>query len=63
MVTLPPLLMTYSVMIMTATIFDTLCQVQAFVGFWMLGSSLTWTLVLALHFFLVTVHILLGLIS
>ena len=35
--------------------FDSLCQVQAFVGFWMLGSSLTWTSVLALHFFLVTV--------
>ena len=35
--------------------FDTLCQIQAFVGMWMLGCSLTWTSVLALHFFLVTV--------
>ena len=34
--------------------FDTLCQIQAFVGMWMLGSSLIWTSVLALHFFLVT---------
>ena len=35
--------------------FDNLCQIQAFVGMWMLGSSFTWTAVLALHFFLVTV--------
>ena len=35
--------------------FDTLCQIQAFTGIWMLGSSITWTSVLALHFFLVTV--------
>ena len=36
-------------------IFDTLCQIQAFVGMWMLGSVFTWTSVLALHFFMVTV--------
>ena len=36
-------------------IFDTLCQVQAFVILWMLGSSFTWTAILAVHFFLVTV--------
>ena len=35
--------------------FDTLCQVQAFVILWMLGSSFTWTAILALHFFLVTI--------
>ena len=35
--------------------FDTLCQVQAFVGMWMLGSTFTWTSLLTLHFFLVTV--------
>ena len=35
--------------------FGTLCQIQAFVGLWMLGSSFTWTSVLALHFFLVTI--------
>ena len=35
--------------------FDTLCQIQAFVTMWMLGCSFTWTSVLALHFFLVTV--------
>ena len=35
--------------------FDTLCQVQAFVVLWMLGSSFTWTAILAVHFFLVTV--------
>ena len=35
--------------------FDTLCQVQAFVGMWALGSSFTWTSVLAIHFFLMTV--------
>ena len=35
--------------------FDILCQIQAFVGSWMLGSSFIWTSVLALHFFLVTV--------
>ena len=35
--------------------FDTLCQIQAFVGIWMLGSMFTWTSVLALHFFLMTV--------
>ena len=34
--------------------FDTLCQIQAFVGMWMLGCSFTWTSVLAVHFFLVT---------
>ena len=28
--------------------FDTLCQIQAFVGMWMLGCSFTWTSVLAL---------------
>ena len=36
-------------------IFDTLCQVQAFVIFWTLGSSYTWSAILAVHFFLVTV--------
>ena len=35
--------------------FDTLCQMQAFVTMWALGCSFTWTSVLALHFFLVTV--------
>ena len=35
--------------------FDILCQIQAFVGMWMLGCSVTWTSVLTLHFFLVTV--------
>ena len=35
--------------------YDTLCQIQAFVGIWMLGCSFTWTSVLAVHFFLVTV--------
>ena len=35
--------------------FDTLCQIQAFESLWMLGSSFTWTSVLALHFFLVAV--------
>ena len=35
--------------------FDTLCQVQAFMGMWMLGCSFTWTSALAIHFFLVTV--------
>ena len=35
--------------------FDTLCQIQAFTGIWMLGSSFTWTSLLALHFFMVTV--------
>ena len=35
--------------------FDTICQIQAFVGLWMLGSSFTWTSVLALHFFLLMV--------
>ena len=37
------------------TNFDILCQLQAFVTIWLLGSSFTWTSVLALHFFLVTV--------
>ena len=35
--------------------FDMLCQIQAFVGMWMLGSTFTWTSMLTLHFFLVTV--------
>ena len=35
--------------------FDTLCQIQAFVGLSALGSSFIWTSVLAVHFFLVTV--------
>ena len=35
--------------------FDTLCQVQAFVILWMLGSSFIWSAILAVHFFLVTV--------
>ena len=35
--------------------FDMLCQIQAFVGMWMLGSTFTWTSLLTLHFFLVTV--------
>ena len=36
-------------------IFDTLCQVQAFVILWTLGSSFIWSAILAVHFFLVTV--------
>ena len=35
--------------------FDTLCQIQAFVGMWMVGCTFTWTSLLTLHFFLVTV--------
>ena len=35
--------------------FDTLCQIQAFLGMWMLGCSFTWTSVLAVHFFLVII--------
>ena len=35
--------------------FDTLCQIQAFVLMWALGCSFTWTSVLALYFFIVTV--------
>ena len=35
--------------------FDTLCQIQAFMTMWMLGCSFTWTSILALHFFLVTI--------
>ena len=36
-------------------IFDTLCQIQAFMTMWTLGCSFIWTSVLALHFLLVTV--------
>ena len=35
--------------------FDILCQIQGFMGMWMLGCSFTWTSVLAVHFLLVTV--------
>ena len=35
--------------------FDILCQIQGFMGIWMLGCSFTWTSVLAVHFLLVTV--------
>ena len=35
--------------------FNILCQIQGFMGMWMLGCSFTWTSVLAVHFFLATV--------
>ena len=36
-------------------IFDTVCQIQGFMGLWAYQSSLFWTSILAIHFFLITI--------